>query len=77
MGLSFLILFSLLALIKTKSAKVALNVPLAIILLMVPWSLGFMKEVFSPSNKNPSLPKDIQINNKEQGRGMDKGGRAR
>ncbi|MFH1269738.1 MAG: glycosyltransferase [Candidatus Omnitrophota bacterium] len=51
LGAVFLALFSFLAWMRTNSFKVALNAPLAVILLLVPWSLGFMKELFLPSRK--------------------------
>jgi cellulose synthase/poly-beta-1,6-N-acetylglucosamine synthase-like glycosyltransferase len=51
LGTGFLALFSFLAWLKAKSFRVGLNVPLAIIFLLVPWSLGFMKEFFLSSRK--------------------------
>ncbi|MFH1593295.1 MAG: glycosyltransferase [Candidatus Omnitrophota bacterium] len=50
-GITFLSLYTFLAFIKTRSFKVALNVPFAIILLMAGWSIGFMKETCSPSHR--------------------------
>ncbi|MCM8795321.1 MAG: glycosyltransferase [Candidatus Omnitrophica bacterium] len=49
LGMGFLGIFFLLGWFKTKSFKVALNVPGAIIFLLIPWSLGFMKEFFFPT----------------------------
>ncbi|MBU1125914.1 MAG: glycosyltransferase [Candidatus Omnitrophica bacterium] len=46
--------FFLLAWIRTQSFAVALRVPMAIIYLLIPWSLGFMKETFFPSILNIS-----------------------
>lgn len=45
-GLGFLVLFSILGWLAAKSVRVAFNVPLAIIFLIIPWSLGFMREFF-------------------------------
>lgn len=52
--IAFLLFFLFLAWIKTGSLAVALNVPLAISILMFGWSIGFMQEVFSPSYKKSS-----------------------
>lgn len=45
-GMAFITFFSVSGWLKTKSVGVALRVPLAIIFLIIPWSLGFMKEFF-------------------------------
>ncbi len=50
-GAGFLAFFSALALVKTRSLAAALNVPLAVAFLIIPWSLGFMKEFFYPTNR--------------------------
>ncbi|TAN63044.1 glycosyltransferase [bacterium] len=49
LGIIFLCFFSISGWIKTKSIKVALRVPFAILFLIIPWSLGFMKEFFTPA----------------------------
>jgi hypothetical protein len=36
------------ALIQTKSLAVAVNVPLAIVIFAIAWSLGFLREFFVP-----------------------------
>lgn len=51
LGLGFLAMFSILGWFATKSAKAALNIPLAIIFLIIPWSLGFMREFFLKEHK--------------------------
>lgn len=48
LSIAFLGFFSILGWLKTKSIKVALRVPSAIAFLIIPWSLGFMKEFFLP-----------------------------
>ena len=52
--LVFLLFFFFLAWAKTGSLAVASNVPLAIIILMFGWSVGFMQELISPSYKKSS-----------------------
>jgi len=47
----FLLIFFAWAFIKTRSLQVARCVPLAIFILMFGWSIGFMRETFSPSLK--------------------------
>lgn len=44
--LLFLLLYSFIALLETKSFKIALSVPCAIIILFSAWSTGFLKELF-------------------------------
>ncbi len=51
LGMGFLLFFFLLAWLKTHSLKVALAVPLAIIILMLSWSIGFIQETFWPQYK--------------------------
>jgi len=46
LGIGFLLFFFLLAWFKTRSLKVALGVPLAIMILMFGWSIGFMRKFF-------------------------------
>lgn len=48
-----LLFFFLLALIKTKSFKIALNLPLVSLIVVIAWSTGFLKELLFPL-KNPS-----------------------
>ena len=48
LGLSLLIFLFLWGLVKTRSSAVALSVPLAVIILMTAWSLGFMSELLFP-----------------------------
>lgn len=48
LALGFLILLFIFGWVKTKSHKIAINVPLAVIILLIAWSLGFMKEFFNP-----------------------------
>ena len=50
--LGFLFFFSIWGLLKLRSFKAALNIPLAIILLATSWSLGFMKESLFPTPIN-------------------------
>lgn len=49
--ISFIVFFSFFGLLKTRSLRVALNIPLAIILLMTAWSLGFMKGLLRANKK--------------------------
>lgn len=51
LGKIFLLFFSFLAWLKTRSAKVASCVPLAIIILMFGWSVGFIREIFWPRGR--------------------------
>lgn len=51
LGMGFLLFFSLLAWLKTHTLKVASAVPLAIIILMLGWSTGFMQETFWPAHR--------------------------
>lgn len=46
LGIGFLGFFFLLGWLKTRSLATALNIPLAITFLAVPWSLSFVKEFF-------------------------------
>jgi len=54
-GAVFLLFFFFSAWFKVRSLRVALNVPLAIIILLFGWSIGFMGEVFFPQRKKQSL----------------------
>lgn len=51
LGIGFLSFFFFSGWLKTRSLAVALNIPPAIMFLAVPWSLSFMKEFFSPTNR--------------------------
>ena len=51
LGIGFLLFFFLLAWLKTHSLQVASAVPLAIIILMLGWSTGFMQETFWPQHR--------------------------
>ncbi len=48
-----LIFLILSAFLRTKSLKIALNLPLVVVITILAWSAGFMKELFFPL-KNPT-----------------------
>jgi len=51
-GASLVAIFSAgFAFLKTKSYRVALNMPLAILILPIAWSCGFLHELFMPTSK--------------------------
>lgn len=54
-AISFLLFFFFLAWLKTHSLAIALNVPFAIVILMLGWSVGFMQETFRPQNRKLPL----------------------
>lgn len=55
LAMGFLLFFFILAWLKTHSLKVASGVPLAIVILILGWSTGFMRETFWPQHRKQSL----------------------
>jgi cellulose synthase/poly-beta-1,6-N-acetylglucosamine synthase-like glycosyltransferase len=48
-GIVVALLFAVMALVKTKSLPVALNMPLALLILAIAWSCGFLRELLFPT----------------------------